>query len=174
MAADLRNELAGYQLRLAKQRRALDRFEDTIVGLLPRLRRLARALVRDRALADALVQLTVERTLAQQGRRPPGSPVDSWAMRIMGTAWLERSPRLVAAAATTASAALPPAGSTDPQDAVFQALDQLPDDQRLAVALVLVEGLSYAETAEVLEIPQSALAGRLARGRQALMEFLEA
>lgn len=94
-------------------------------------------------------------------------------MGIMRTVWLERSPRLVAAAATASPTTLPHDAATDPQDVILQAMDQLPDDQRLAVALVLVEGLSYAEAAEVLEIPQTVLAGRLAKGRLALTELLE-
>ena len=47
-------------------------------------------------------------------------------------------------------------------------MDKLPEDQRLAIALVLVEGLSYKEAAEVLEIPIGTLTSRLARGRTAL------
>lgn len=52
------------------------------------------------------------------------------------------------------------------------AMGQLPDDQREVVALVLVEGLSYKEAADVLDIPMSTLTSRLVRGRQALMTEL--
>ena len=52
--------------------------------------------------------------------------------------------------------------------AVSEAMDKLPEDQRLAIALVLVEGLSYKEAAEVLEVPIGTLTSRLARGRAAL------
>jgi RNA polymerase sigma-70 factor (ECF subfamily) len=50
---------------------------------------------------------------------------------------------------------------------------RLPEEQRLAVALVLVDGLSYKEAAEVLQIPQGTLTSRLVRGRAALLEQLE-
>ena len=47
-------------------------------------------------------------------------------------------------------------------------MNKLPEEQRLAVALVLVEGMSYKEAAGVLEIPMGTLTSRLARGRTAL------
>ena len=52
--------------------------------------------------------------------------------------------------------------------AVQRAVAELPEEQRLAVALVLVEGLSYKEAADVLEVPIGTLTSRLARGREAL------
>jgi RNA polymerase sigma-70 factor (ECF subfamily) len=51
-------------------------------------------------------------------------------------------------------------------------MGKLPDEQRVAVALVLVEGMSYKEAAEVLEIPIGTLTSRLARGRTALAAAL--
>jgi RNA polymerase sigma-70 factor (ECF subfamily) len=56
---------------------------------------------------------------------------------------------------------------------VAQAMARLPDEQRLAVALVLVDGLSYKEAAEVLEVPQGTLTSRLVRGRMALLAELD-
>jgi DNA-directed RNA polymerase specialized sigma24 family protein len=56
---------------------------------------------------------------------------------------------------------------------VERAMARLPNDQRLAVALVLVEGLSYQEAAMVLEIPAGTLTSRLVRGRMALLAQLE-
>jgi len=57
---------------------------------------------------------------------------------------------------------------------VQAAMAQLPEDQRVAVSLVLVEGLPYKEAAEVLEIPMGTLTSRLARGREALQALLGA
>jgi RNA polymerase sigma-70 factor (ECF subfamily) len=56
--------------------------------------------------------------------------------------------------------------------AVQRAVAELPEEQRLAVALVLVEGLSYKEAADVLEVPIGTLTSRLARGREALQAAL--
>ena len=55
---------------------------------------------------------------------------------------------------------------------VEAAMAELPGDQRIAVALVLVEGLSYREAADVLEIPEGTLTSRLVRGRNALITRL--
>jgi RNA polymerase sigma-70 factor (ECF subfamily) len=49
---------------------------------------------------------------------------------------------------------------------------RLPEDQREAVSLVLVEGLPYREAAEVLDVPIGTLTSRLARGRAALQALL--
>jgi len=54
----------------------------------------------------------------------------------------------------------------------MRAMDRLPDEQREAVALVMIEGLSYADAAEVLEVPAGTLTSRLVRGRQALVKML--
>ena len=56
--------------------------------------------------------------------------------------------------------------------AVQAAVAALPEEQRLAVALVLVEGLSYKEAADVLEVPIGTLTSRLARAREALQASL--
>ena len=56
--------------------------------------------------------------------------------------------------------------------AVREAIQALPDDQRLAVALVLIDGLSYAEAAEVMGVPAGTLTSRLVRGRQTLIQTL--
>lgn len=56
--------------------------------------------------------------------------------------------------------------------AVRDAIRALPDDQRLAVGLVLIDGLSYAEAAEVMGVPAGTLTSRLVRGRQTLIQTL--
>ena len=55
---------------------------------------------------------------------------------------------------------------------VEAALGRLPQDQRLAVSLVLVEGLAYKDAADVLDVPIGTLTSRLARGREALQAML--
>jgi RNA polymerase sigma-70 factor (ECF subfamily) len=56
--------------------------------------------------------------------------------------------------------------------AVQDAVARLPEEQRLAVALVLVEGLSYKEAAHIMEVPIGTLTSRLARAREALQAML--
>ncbi len=49
---------------------------------------------------------------------------------------------------------------------------RLPDEQRVGIGLVLVEGLSYIEAAEIMGVPVGTLTSRLARGREALQTML--
>jgi RNA polymerase sigma-70 factor (ECF subfamily) len=156
--------------------------EREIVDLLPRLRRLARVLTRHHADADDLVQATVERALARRAQWTPGTRLDSWVFRIMKNAWIDesraRSRRARVLAPAEAGEHVGDAGA-ETMDArlaageVARAMARLPDEQRLAVALVLVEGLSYKDAAEVLEIPPGTLTSRLVRGRAALVAQLE-
>lgn len=159
----------------------LDGFSREIVDLLPRLRRLARVLARDAADADDLVQLTVERAIVRRGQWRAGTSQASWMFRIMKNAWIDetrargRKTRLFAPEDAGLSVAGDDAGTLESQLAareVEAAMGRLPQDQRLAVALVLVEGLSYREAAEVLQIPEGTLTSRLVRGRTALLADL--
>ena len=160
---------------------ALDDFQRLLIELLPRLRRLARALTPQGADADDLVQTAVERGLERRAQWRPGTRLDAWMFTIMKNAWIDeararsRRDRLAAPpeAAETAPDPLSPTLELRLEaDAVRRAVAGLPEDQRLAVALVLVEGLSYAEAAEVMEVPQGTLTSRLGRGRVALMAAL--
>ena len=153
-----------------------------IVELLPRLRRLARVLARDPVDADALVQATVERALIHQDQWRPGTRLDSWMFRIMKNAWIDESRarsrrgKVFAPEEHGDNIGLDGAAAMEQRLAasdVEKAMARLPDEQRLAVALVLVDGLSYREAAEVLEVPQGTLTSRLVRGRMALMADLD-
>jgi RNA polymerase sigma factor (sigma-70 family) len=156
---------------------------EDIVALLPRLRRMARALARPPGDPDDLVQLTVERALARSGQWVPGTRLDSWMFRIMKNAWIDehrarKRHGLVVVSDEEAGAAAAFDGGEAMHtrlqaSEVERAMARLPEEQRLAVALVLVDGLSYKEAAEVLQIPQGTLTSRLVRGRAALIEQLE-
>lgn len=160
----------------------MDEFQTGLVDLLPRLRRFARVLARSDADAHDLVQETIERALARRSSFRPGSRLDSWAFTIMRRIFIDQTrsnarwARVVAPAdARTpdiADAAM--AGEALRADAlaVRHAIQALPDDQRLAVALVLIDGLSYAEAAEVMGVPAGTLTSRLVRGRQTLIQTL--
>jgi RNA polymerase sigma factor (sigma-70 family) len=154
-------------------------FEDELLALLPRLRRFARALARDAADADDLCQLSLEKALLARASWQPGTRMDSWMYRIMRNSWIDtaRSRARAAQTFTDADAGLA-VGADGGAEArlvlgdIDAAMRTLPDEQREAVALVLVEGLAYKEAAEVLDIPMGTLTSRLVRGRQALMARL--
>jgi RNA polymerase sigma-70 factor (ECF subfamily) len=159
----------------------LDFFQTEMLALLPRLRRMARVLAWEPADADDLTQLTVERALARRDQWRPDSKLDSWMFRIMRNAWIDevrarqRHGRVLAPpelGEVMADQSVPTLDARLNATAVERALDALPEDQRIAVALVLIEGLSYQEAADSLDVPMGTLTSRLARGRATLQTVL--
>ncbi len=151
---------------------------DRIIELLPRLRRFARSLARNVQDADDLVQITAERALARAGQLRPGHSVASWLFGILRNAWIDegrsrRRREALLEPADLAERVGDPAAGDGPELLCLQdALARLPQDQHLAVALVLVEGLSYKEAADIMSVPVGTLTSRLARGREALQAML--
>jgi len=147
--------------------------------LLPRLRRFARALTRHREDADDLVQLAVERALLRADQWQIGTRLDSWIFRIMQNAWIdevrarERRGQTFVAEEQGENVGTSTTDAQIDAIAVRRAVAQLNDDQRAAVALVLVEGLPYREAADVLGVPIGTLTSRLARARETLQTLLE-
>lgn len=160
----------------------MDDFQTGLVELLPRLRRFARVLRTRDADAQDLVQKTVERALVARGQFKKGTRLDSWAFTIMRRIAIDegRSAQRwgqVVSPEDETTAHRPDLSHADEGHradalAVRQAIHTLPDDQKQAVALVLIEGLSYAEAAQVLGVPAGTLTSRLVRGRQSLIETL--
>jgi RNA polymerase sigma-70 factor, ECF subfamily len=151
---------------------------DELVALLPRLRRFARALSRNADDADDLVQVAVERALLHLDQWKPGTRLDSWMFGIIKNAWIDetrsrrRRDRVLAPEELGASVADAASEAHIERLSLAAAMERLPDEQRLVVALVLVEGLAYKEAAEVLEVPMGTVTSRLARGREALEALL--
>ena len=149
-----------------------------LVALLPRLRRFARALARNAADADDLVQLALERALARAGQARADSDLGGWMYGILRNAWIDelRSRGRRARLFAPAEAARHEGDDSQPRQAellsVQEALARLPQEQRIAVALVLIEGLSYKEAAHIMQVPIGTLTSRLARGREALQKML--
>ena len=156
----------------------LEEISERIVELLPRLRRFARSLSRNQYDADDLVQSAVERAWRHHEQLKPGASVASWMFGIMKNAWIDdrrsrgRRGEVAFPEDSGDHPAVNPADLNATLWSVSEAMDKLPEEQRLAVALVLVEGLSYKEAAELLEIPMGTLTSRLARGRTALAAAL--
>jgi RNA polymerase sigma-70 factor, ECF subfamily len=155
-----------------------EEISERIVELLPRLRRFARSLSRNQHDADDLVQSAVERAWRHLDQLAPGAALHSWMFGIMKNAWLDNlrsSKRRREVSLPEDSGDHPAVNPTDMNAnlwSVSEAMDKLPEEQRLAVALVLVEGLSYKEASELLDIPMGTLTSRLARGRTALATAL--
>jgi len=142
------------------------------------LRRFALALTRDRERADDLVQDTVERALSKWRLRKPGLPLRPWMFAILRNLHISghrRGLRMVAVdvdVETFEDNASSAEGRIHLQQ-VLGLLARLPDEQRMAILLVSVEGFSYAETSKILKIPVGTLMSRLNRGRNKLRALVE-
>ena len=156
-------------------------FEQELRTHWPRLRRFALALSRDPADADDLVQATVERAIRSAAQWQEGTRFDSWMFRIARNLWIDavraqgrRSARFVAEEAGF-DVGFDPRPATEAAidlKRAMAALQQLPAEQREVVALILIDGLGYRETAEALGLPIGTVSSRLMRGRKALLALL--
>lgn len=156
----------------------------TLPAVLPRLRRFARTLTRHAHDADDLAQIALERALlrAAQWRAPaPGATpeqveaaVRSWMFGIVKNAWIDsirsRKRERAVVRGEDGMDDVADGSHTAAEDrlSIAAAMERLPDEQRLAVSLVLIEGLSYSEAADIMEVPVGTLTSRLSRGREAL------
>jgi RNA polymerase sigma-70 factor (ECF subfamily) len=159
---------------------SLDTIRHQMVQLLPRLRRFAIALTGSAADGDDLVQDTVERALKNLHAWEPGSRLDSWMFRIAKNRFIDTR-RSAKRGKTETIETVDDYAALDGERAMqshltfrdtAKALQTLPVEQRQAVALVLVDGLSYREAADILEIPIGTLTSRIARAREALITAL--
>jgi len=146
---------------------------DEIEAAIPALRRYAVALVGDRDRADDLVQDCLERALSRRHLWRGDGPVRAWMFRILLNLARDRFRRAARMHVVGADDLAAPtfAGGQEAHlelGAVQAAMARLPDDQRAALLLVALEGLSLADAARALGVPQGTLVSRLGRARAAL------
>lgn len=157
---------------------ASQNFHAELVALLPRLRRFARNLTRNPHDADDVVQIAVERAITRAHQWQREARLDSWMFKIIRNAWIDevrargRRDKLFVGAEAGEKVGSETLEHETTLMSVQTAMLQLPEEQRMAVSLVLVEGLPYKEAADVLDIPIGTLTSRLARGRDALQAML--
>src|ERR1700733_9643291 len=123
---------------------SLEQLRERIVDLLPRLRRFARTLARNPHDADDLVQVAVERALSRSDQLRTDASLSSWMYGILRNAWIDetrtRGRRNQVFVPEELGENVGDGSSDTYTDAlcVQDALARLPDEQRIAVALVLV------------------------------------
>lgn len=153
-----------------------------LIEMLPRLRRFAIGLTGNASDGDDLVQACYERALRYLDSYEPGTRLDSWLFRIARNIHLnELRARAVRARhlQTVAADGEPEVDGARTMEgrltlaAVRNLLGRLPEEQRSALLLVAVDGLSYAETAKVLALPIGTVTSRVARARIALKARLD-
>ena len=153
----------------------LSDFREGVQAAIPALRRYARALTRDAELADDLVQDTLVRALRSE-HLFHGGDIRSWLYTILTNLnrnrlrSLARRPTITALDDNDApDMAGPEAGGRD----IERALATLVEDQRAALLLVVLEGLTYREVAEIQGVPIGTVMSRLARARVQIKTYLD-
>jgi len=152
-----------------------------IEALIPRLRRFARALAGSREAADDLVQDTLERAWTKRHLWQAGTNLRAWLFAVMHGVYVNGTRRRWRAESLDALENSAPERADDGASAetavavgeLREALQALSEEQREVVLLVGLEQLSYAEAANVLEVPIGTVMSRLARGRERLRQLLE-
>ncbi|WP_152046267.1 sigma-70 family RNA polymerase sigma factor [Aureimonas psammosilenae] len=149
-----------------------------VIGLLGPLRRYALSLTRDPNEAEDLVHDALVRAMEKRDQFQTGRALRPWLMSILHNRFVDqlRSRRAEALRNAEIGLRVDPAAEGSQHGAarladVRRAFMALPDEQRAALHLVSVEGLSYDEAAASLGIPVGTLVSRLSRARQRLREW---
>ncbi len=151
-----------------------------IIAELPRLRRYARALVRDADAADDLVQDCVERSLSRLHQFRDGTDMRPWLFTIMHSIFVNGVSRQIKTvdfdALTpnyeTRLATPPEQGRGLVMRDLEAALARLSDEQREIVILVGLENMTYKQAAKIIGVPLGTVMSRLARGRERLSQLM--
>jgi len=139
---------------------------------IPGLRRYAIALLRDRHLADDLVQDTLERGLKKFSLFQSGSDLRAWLFTIMHNLFMNQIPRTKLWQMNTPPTDVP-SGDELAEEMVaardfMQAMQLLSAEQQAILLLVGLEQLTYEQAAQVLDLPVGTVMSRLARARERL------
>ena len=153
----------------------MQEFLDEIELCVPALRRYARALTRNPDRADDLVQDCIERAIRKQALWKPTGPLKAWLFRILLNLYRNelrtsrrRGDHVPVETLLVEPAVAPSQPGRIALSEMARAIDTLAAEQREALLLVVLEGMSYAEAAEAIGIPIGTLMSRLGRARAAL------
>jgi RNA polymerase sigma-70 factor (ECF subfamily) len=155
-------------------------FAELLQHEIPRLRRYARALTRDAARADDLVQSCLVRAIAKEHLWQPGTDLRAWLFTILHNQNVNEVRRSVREGLTVPVEDVAPMLTVAPNaGAVLQLRDLervigvLPEEQRQVILLVGLEGMRYEEVASVLGVPIGTVRSRLSRGRETLRRLID-
>jgi RNA polymerase sigma-70 factor (ECF subfamily) len=148
-------------------------FHDELVALLPKLRIQALSLTRNRTEADDLVQAAITNALAAQNSFTPGTHLGAWVYRIMRNRFIsDRRRRRETVEMDDAPAdAFARRGNQEDSIALGELrreMARLPEDQRIALVMVAVQGMSYEEVAAATGCAVGTAKCRVFRARRAL------
>lgn len=145
---------------------------------LPKLRRYARALLRDKDRADDLVHDTIVRALKKMHLFQPGTNLRAWLFTLLHNQHVNSIRRAARHGRTFtvenghfATPATQFAG-LELRD-LERAIQRLPEEQRTTLLLIGLEDMSYEEVAEVCGVPIGTVRSRISRAREALRQALD-
>lgn len=156
--------------------------KDELTELVPSLRKFAYSLTGSIHDADDLLQNTLERLLSKP--IPEQVTLMAWAFRVCRNCWIDeyRAKKVRVNANDTLSYEAQSANDHVDIDEtithsitlkqVSSAMDELPCEQRETLSLVAVQGMSYADASEVLQVPAGTIMSRLARARTKISNLL--
>jgi RNA polymerase sigma-70 factor (ECF subfamily) len=169
------------------------RFQEDALPMLDSLYGAALRMTRNPADAEDLVQETMMRAYRAFDRFQEGTNLKAWLFRIMTSAYIntyrkkQREPIKVSQDDIEEFDLYRELKNHDPEYSstpekivldslvdsdIIDAIEDLPEQFRLAVVLSDVEGFSYAEMAEIMDVPMGTVMSRLHRGRKALQKRL--
>jgi len=177
--------------RIAAEERDRVRFEEDALELADQVYRVARRLVGTREEAEDLVQETYARAFRSWKSFTPGTNLRAWLFRILTNLNVDRGRKVQRSPQTqpleesdyylankVASTAGEEALEADEiverlsQDSIVKALSEIPSQYRDAVVLVDIGDFTYADAAQILDVPIGTVMSRLHRGRRALKQHL--
>lgn len=149
-----------------------------LIQHIPRLRRYARALVRDASRADDLVQDTLERALVKLDLWRPDSDLRAWLFTLMHNLFVNQVRSIgnqPVCELDEANDVPVSGGQNEAMTArdIHAALARLPDEQREVMLLVGLEQFAYADAARILGVPLGTVMSRLSRARERMRQLLE-
>ena len=163
--------------RTAGQSLVNDDVRAEMVKILPRLQRFAYALSGSLDQGNDLAQEACARALSRIDQWQPGTRLDSWMFRIAHNIWLDRGRAAKVRGEVVDITAMHDLSGVDGRDVVdsrqtlalvMEGIEKLPEDQKVLIALVCIDGLSYKETAKIVDVPIGTVMSRLARARKSL------
>jgi RNA polymerase sigma-70 factor, ECF subfamily len=179
--------------RLAEEARARVRFEEEALGLSDQVYRVARRIAGSREEAEDLVQQTYERAFRSWKQYTPGTNLRAWLLRILTNLNIDKGRRQQRTPQTTSldneagdyylynklESQVPDENPDEErvleklsQDSIVDALAEVPHDFRDVIVLVDIGEFSYADAAQILDIPIGTVMSRLHRGRRILKKNL--
>ncbi len=177
--------------RIAEEARDRVRFEEEALEFSDQVYRVARRLASSREEAEDLVQDTYARAFRSWQQYQPGTNLRAWLLRILTNLNIDRGRKVQRTPDlqpleegdyylyNRLESTMPDENPDEErvierlsQDSIVEALAEIPHDFRDAVVLVDIGEFSYAEAAQILDIPVGTVMSRLHRGRRQLKQKL--